>query len=100
MILEQKPLNLAEVKKYIKDSEDNKEILGFLKKFAKLNEKDSGKLKEEIEGLKLIKLNESHIIKIVDFLPEDKEDLGKVLIDVSLDENEINSIVEIVKKYA
>jgi len=100
MITDQNPLTLAEVKTYIRDTEGNKEILGYLKKFTKLKPEDSDKLKKDIDSLKLMKLNPEHLVKIVDFVPVDKEELSKVLTELSLDENESNSIVEVVKKYA
>jgi len=99
MITDLKPLELAEVKKYVKDSEDNKEILSYLKKFAKSKPENSKKIKQELEKLNLMKLNQESIVKIIDFLPEDSQDINKILFEVSLDESEINSILDIVKKY-
>ena len=46
-----------------------------------------------------MKLKEEHIVKIIDFLPETSEDLNKIFSDVSLDEKEINEILEIVRRY-
>ena len=40
-----------------------------------------------------------HVAKIIDFLPEDASDLNKIFTDVSLDENEIKQIKDIVAKY-
>jgi DNA-directed RNA polymerase subunit F len=39
------------------------------------------------------------MIKIVDFLPENAEEVNKIFNEVSLNEEEINKILEIVKKY-
>ena len=39
------------------------------------------------------------MVKIVDLLPEDSIDINKIFTDVSLDENETNKILEVVKKY-
>ncbi|MBU0957423.1 MAG: hypothetical protein KKF56_01290 [Nanoarchaeota archaeon] len=99
MITESKPLDLTEAKKYIKESDENKEIIDYLKKFSKLKEDQAVKLKEELEGLKLMKLNQEHIVKIVDFAPEDEIDLMKVLQDVNLDGEEIKLLLDTVKKY-
>ena len=71
----------------------------YLKKFGKLSEADAKKLSEEIKGLGNLKMKEEYLVKIVDFLPKDAEDLNKIFHDISLDEKEINEILEIVKKY-
>ena len=71
----------------------------FIKKFSKLDLKNAEKLEEELESLDLIKLKEEYIIKIIDLLPEDAADLNKILVDVSLDEDETKKILEVVKKY-
>ena len=98
MIKETIPLSLPEVSKLI-DKEEGKEIKTFIKKFNKIKYDEAIKLREEIEKLDLIKVKQEHIVKIIDFLPEDTVDLNKIFTDVSLDENEISSILEIVKKY-
>ncbi len=46
-----------------------------------------------------MKLKEEHIVKIVDFMPGDASDLNKVMVDVSLDQEEVNKILDVVKKY-
>lgn len=95
-----KPLSLAEAKKIVEASkEGEKEITGFLKKFAKLDVKKAEEMKKDLESLEIIKLKEEHIAKITDLLPEDASDLNKIFTDISLDENETNKILEIVKKY-
>lgn len=94
------PLSLTEVKELIKDDgEEKNELKAFLKKFAKLDLKDVKKLREELESSGIIRIKAEHIAKIADFLPEDASDVNKIFIDTSLEENEINKIIEIVKKY-
>jgi len=93
------PLSLIEAKELIKDDEEKSELKAFLKKFAKLDLKDAKKLKEELENSGIIRVKAEHIAKIIDFLPEDASDINKIFIDTSLEENEINKIIEIVKKY-
>ncbi len=99
MILSTKPLAFAEVKEYFKNSEDNKQLEEYLKKFSKLNKDKTEKLKQEISSLGNMKIKEEHIIKIADFLPQDIEDLNKIFNEASLTEEEANAILEIVKKY-
>ena len=45
----------------------------------------------------LLKLKREHLVKIIDLLPEDSSDLNKVFTDVSLNEDENNKILELVK---
>ena len=111
MINEKKPLTLAEVQeivnerfKKVKEENDENHRLGsvhdLLKKVVKLKPEQAKKLKEELLSLGIVKLKEKDIVKIVDFLPEDAEDIRKLFFGqgINLDENEINSILEKVKK--
>lgn len=98
MILNKSPLTLAEVKTLINNMEE-KEISNYIKTFCKISQKDAEKLKSELQELNNPKLNDEKIVKIVDFLPNDMEDLGKILNEVSLSEEESNAILNIVKNY-
>jgi len=99
MILSKKPLNLAEVKALAANVAENKPIVNYLKSFSKLNKEKASKLTEEITSLNNPKLKDEHIVKIVDFLPQDLGDMNKILIDVGLTDAESNAILDIVKKY-
>jgi DNA-directed RNA polymerase subunit F len=98
MIVSKKELTLAEVKEYSKEL-DNKTFQDYIKSYAKLSKDKALKLIEELTALNNHKLKEEHIVKIVDFLPQDAEDLNKILLDVTLSEEEINAILNIVKNY-
>ena len=81
MIIKKEPLSMAEVLDYVKKSkEENTETTGFLKKFVKLNIKESKELRKKLEALELIKVKTEHIVKIIDLLPENAEDLNKIFI--------------------
>ena len=100
MILDRTPLNMNEVELAIKDiadSEKKQEIELFLKKFLKTKAGSAKKIKEALEKLDSIKIKREHIVKIVDLLPNDNSDLNKIFTDVSLNEDENNKILEIVK---
>ncbi len=99
MILNMKPLNLAEVKELVDELDENKELKDYLKKFGKLNKEKSEKLEEELKKLENMKLKEEHLIKIADFLPRDAESLNKIFTDVTLDEKETKEILEIAGRY-
>ena len=56
-------------------------------------------MKEELRALDLLRLKDKHIVKIVDFIPTDASELNKVMIDVSLDQDEVNKILDVTRKY-
>jgi DNA-directed RNA polymerase subunit F len=95
MIKETNALSLVEASEYIEDTD----VKGFIKKFTKTKVDEAKKIREDIEKLENIKIKQEHIVKIIDLLPEDEQDLAKIFNEVSLDENEISKILEIVKKY-
>lgn len=97
MIIKQDPLSLAEVKEMV--GEGNEEVEKFAKSFTKMKPETAKKFKEDLEKLAILKLKTEGIVKIIDILPEDASDLNKIFIDTNLDEDEINKILEVVKKY-
>ena len=100
MILDRTPLNLVEVQEIMKEIPDNEkkqELEIYLKKFGKTKPAQAKKIKEELEALDILKLKREHLVKIVDLLPKDASDLNKIFTDVSLNEDETNKILEIVK---
>ncbi len=99
MITNNKLLSMAEISEYVKKDDDNAEFFKFLKDFVKLNSKEAKELKEKIEGLKLMKIRSEHIVKIIDLMPEDEEDLNKIFIDVSLDKDETKKVLDTVKEF-
>lgn len=100
MILERTPLNLNEVKEILKnldDSDKKEEMEIYLKKFSKTKPEKIKKIKEELEKLDLLKMKREHIVKVIDLIPEDASDLNKIFTDVSLNEEETNKILNVVK---
>lgn len=100
MIKNQKPLSMVEVLKYVKkDKELGVELAGFIKKFTKIDAKKAQELKEKLLGLDLMKMKEDHITKITDLMPENSEDLNKIFVGISLDEDEKGKILETIKEF-
>ena len=95
MIDHKNSLSMSEASEYVKE----KELQGFMKKFIKIKKDKTSGLRKKIEELNIIKLNPKNVTKIIDFLPEDKEDLNKILTDVNLDENETNTILQTIKEF-
>jgi len=92
-------LSLAEAQEILNAREEKEEIKKFIKKFIKLKIADAKKLREDLRALDMLKLKEEYIVKIIDLLPEDAADLNKIFVDTSLNEDETNKVLEIVKKY-
>jgi DNA-directed RNA polymerase subunit F len=100
MIENIEPVSMAEVVELVqKDKSVEKDAAGFIKKFTKLKSKEAKGLREELKALNLMKLNEKYIVKIIDLLPGNAEELNKIFTDVSLNEDETNKILETVKKF-
>ena len=99
MIKNNEPLSMAEAKEYVdKAEESNAEIKAFIKKFTKLKPKEAKELRKKLKDLDLMKLRTEQIVKITDLLPENQEDLNKI-VDISLDEDETKKILETIKEY-
>jgi len=97
MILNNEPISMAEATEYM-DKVDKTDIRGFVKKFTKLKPEEAKELRKEISELGIIKIRDEQIIKMVDLLPENSEELNKI-VDVSLDEDETKKILETIKKF-
>lgn len=98
MILSLKPLSIAEAAKYAKNSEEKKPIHDYFKNFGKADLADAESIREKIASLDNIKIKEAHIVKIIDILPQDSEEVHKIFGDVNLSEEEVNAILNLLKK--
>lgn len=96
MIIEKYPLSVAESLEFVDKDSD---VANFMKKFKGINTKDSKDIRKKLEGLDLIKMREEHVVKIIDILPDNSEELNKIFTDSSLDEDESNKILDVVKQY-
>jgi DNA-directed RNA polymerase subunit F len=78
---------------------EQKNALEILRKFVRLDVEKVKKMAEELK--KIEKLREKQIVEIINFLPEDRDELRVVLHKEynSFTQEEIEAILEIVKKY-
>ncbi len=97
MIKDNQSLSMAEVLEYTKDKESD--IFQFIKKFSTLKPKEAKELRVKLEGLELMKLKPEHISKVIDVFPDTVEDLNKIFMGVSLDEDESKKILDTIKEY-
>ena len=106
MVKDVEVLSMAEVKETLSkypQSEDNKrvkDVLEYIKKFSKAKPEKIKEIKKALNELNLLKLKPKHIAKILDLMPEDIEDVRKIFVgeDVTLDQDEINAILDSIKK--
>ncbi|MDO8509191.1 MAG: hypothetical protein Q7S27_05920 [Nanoarchaeota archaeon] len=97
MILGKKPLTLADVGEYVQKGETKEAVLEYLKKFGKVSKDKADKLKEAISGLNNPKIKDESIVKIIDFIPKDQEDLNKIFLENGLNEEEVLAVLAILK---
>lgn len=100
VVKEETPITMAEVVSLVGDSDKAEEIKKFIKNFNGLSAEKALKMKGELRDLNLIKLKESSLVKIIDFLPRDASEINKILNDISLDTEETSKILEVVGKYS
>ena len=100
LILNSRPVSMAEVADIVKKVDDfeSKPTSAYLKAFSKIKIADANEIAEKIRALKNVKIRESHIVKVLDFMPSDAEDIHKIFSDSSLSEDEVQSILQAVKK--
>ncbi len=99
MIINKEPLSMAEAFKYMKQDETSEtDMIGFIKKFIKIKKGEAEELRKKLKVLDLMKVKDEHIAKIIDLMPENGEDLNKIFVEVSLDENEVQKIINTIKE--
>ena len=100
MIKSRQFLSIAEVKGFLdKKKEKDNELKIFIEKFTELSSDDAKKLRKDLEEMKIAKLQDETIIKIIDLLPENETELNKILNGNGLDENETKKVLDAIKKY-
>lgn len=108
-ITETEPVNLNEVKEELekikkRDKELNfraQKTLEYAQQVAKLGKEKADELKKKLEGLKISRLKEIHIQKIIDILPTREDDVKVVLqgYNLTLTKENYKKIADVVKKF-
>jgi len=107
-IEEKKPVPLAVVKTMLKNRKEEGDLIleqktafEHAKKFAKLTDKQSEKLVEDLKELGIRRLKDEQIVTIVDFLPQTAEDVKLITSNTttSLKSAEIEKMLEVIKKF-
>lgn len=102
MIKSSKLITLAETRELLKKIETDKAkaVSDFIRRFTKISAEDALKLKKALEACDIAKLKEEDIIKIINFMPADAEDIRKIFVtsELSLDQDEITKVLNALKK--
>ena len=100
MIRNKEPLSMVEAVEIVKKTgKEETELAGFVKKFTSLDAEKAKELRKKLEELNLLKVKPEHIAKIIDLLPETPEELNKIFVDLSLDEDETKKVLDTIKEY-
>jgi DNA-directed RNA polymerase subunit F len=98
-IISKVPLTLAETKEIVDKLEEKQELKDYFKKFTKVKKEESEKLRKDLVALNNLKMKEENIVKIIDIMPTEPEELNKIMSDTSLTEEETHAILDTIKKY-
>jgi len=105
-VISEKPVLPHEVKNHLETISKKYELsyvedktIKYFKNVPLIQLKDAEELLESLKSLNYPELSLSILIKIVEFLPENIDDLRVVLYGLSLDKDKANKILELVKKY-
>lgn len=109
-IIEEKPINLSQLKEEIKAIKKRDEELGFrtakvseqLESIKVLKEKDAEELFKKIEKLNIPRLKDMHIHKIIDLLPQSALELKNIFsgYSLSVSNDNIEKILETISEYS
>jgi len=106
-ILSEKSISMTELRKSLEKIEEKDKELNFranktkdyLHNFILLDEKVEKELKKKIESLKIPRLKQEHIIKILDVVPKNLEELKNVLqqFTITVSNDNLKKIVSAIK---
>jgi len=108
-IITEIPITMGEMKKELekinkRDEELNlraSKTIEYLNQFVKIKDKEAEELYKKIDKLKIPRLKEQHIKKIIDIMPKTVDDIKAVLQGYTLTINNENmkKIVDVVNKF-
>jgi DNA-directed RNA polymerase subunit F len=108
-IIKETPMSLVEVKEELKKISDRDKELNFraqktvdyINPIAKLSSKKAKEIYAALEKLKISRLKEMHVRKLVDVLPTDADDVNVVLqgYTLNLKKDDMKKIAEAIKGF-
>ncbi|HDQ59672.1 MAG TPA: hypothetical protein ENN30_00595 [Candidatus Woesearchaeota archaeon] len=104
-VIKEKFIPVSEAKEILSKEEEleyeQKLALEHAKKFGKIKKENVEKIIEELNALENRKLKEEYIMKIIDLLPKDMEDLKTAVSGspMAFKDEDLEPVLEILKKY-
>jgi len=105
-ILEENTISLAELKEKLEKIPQKEEpgfrakkMTEYLNNFVKIKSKDASALRNKLEGLNLLRLNDRCITKLIDVHPTEGDSLRLVLAseNITVKQEDLNKILECLK---
>jgi len=94
-IIKNNPISMGELLEYT----ESEELTNFIKKFTDFNQKKAKELRQKLESLDLMKMSPDYLVKIIDLMPDNQEELNKIFTGANLDENESKKILDTIKNF-
>ncbi len=104
-VVERKPVSIAFVKGVLEKIEEKnheqKITFEYVSKFARISPEDAEKLAQELREANVPRMKERHIVKIVDILPKNLDELKAIFAkdELSLSKDDSQKILDILAKY-
>ncbi|MBW2972145.1 hypothetical protein KY359_03860 [Candidatus Woesearchaeota archaeon] len=109
-IIEETPITMAELKEELKKIKKRDEALNFraekteeyLDQFVKLKDKDAKELYKKIEALDVPRMKPEHIVKLVDIMPTNSEEV-KILLQgytITVTKENMKKIADAIQEFA
>lgn len=108
-IVEEGPISMVQMKEELESIKKNEKELNFrsnktydyLTQFVHMNKKKYDELYKKIENLKIPRLRDQHIIKIIDLMPGTIDEMKAVLqsYTMTVSNENLKKIVEIIEEY-
>ena len=106
-IIEERPITLAETFMLLEKIEKRDKILNekavktkeYFSKSAKTQPKQLQEIRKKLEAAEVLRLKPKHIVKILDIMPEDIDDLKALFAseNITLKQEDLNKILECLK---
>jgi DNA-directed RNA polymerase subunit F len=105
-VIKEMPLTMAELKEKLAHIKKNHDLsfratkaLEYLNTFAKQKPKEAEDMRKKIQDLNIIRLKETHIVKIIDLQPKDADSLKAILANenVTLRPEDMKRVIECVQ---
>ena len=108
-LIQERPINIVELKTELEAIKKRDKELGFrsnkteefLNLFVALSSKQAEEMKSKLEGLKISRLKEEFIVKIIDTLPQTVDELKTLLQGyvVSVNQEDMKKVIAVVKDF-